>query len=33
MSIALIAPKKLSGSIDVPPSKSDTHRAIICAIG
>ena len=32
MSIALIAPKKLSGSIDVPPSKSDTHRAIICAL-
>lgn len=32
MSMALITPRKLSGTIDVPPSKSDTHRAIICAL-
>lgn len=32
MSMALITPQKLSGTIDVPPSKSDTHRAIICAL-
>lgn len=32
MATALITPRKLSGTIDVPPSKSDTHRAIICAL-
>lgn len=32
MSIALITPQKLSGTIDTPPSKSDTHRAIVCAL-
>ncbi len=32
MSTALITPHILSGSLDVPPSKSDTHRAIICAL-
>ena len=32
MSMALITPQKLSGIVDVPPSKSDTHRAIICAL-
>lgn len=32
MSIAVITPQKLSGVINVPPSKSDTHRAIICAL-
>ena len=26
-----ISPRKLSGNISVPPSKSDAHRAIICA--
>mgnify|MGYP001057312467 CR=1 FL=1 len=32
MSTALITPKKLSGTIVAPPSKSYTHRAIICAL-
>lgn len=32
MSMAIITPKKLSGTVEVPPSKSDTHRAIICAL-
>lgn len=32
MSIALITPQKLSGTIVAPPSKSYTHRAIICAL-
>lgn len=31
MSIALITPRRLSGTITAPPSKSDAHRAIICA--
>lgn len=32
MSTALITPHALSGTLDVPPSKSDAHRAIICAL-
>ncbi len=32
MSLAIITPRKLSGTITAPPSKSDTHRAIICAL-
>ncbi len=32
MSIAIITPRRLSGAIVAPPSKSDTHRAIICAL-
>ncbi len=32
MSTALITPRKLSGTIVAPPSKSYTHRAIICAL-
>ncbi len=32
MSVALITPHNLSGTINVPPSKSQTHRAIICAL-
>lgn len=31
MSTVTISPRKLSGSVIIPPSKSDTHRAIICA--
>ena len=31
MSIALITPNTLEGTMVVPPSKSDAHRAIICA--
>lgn len=31
MKSKIIAPKKLSGIVDVPPSKSIGHRAIICA--
>ena len=31
MSTIVISPQKLSGSIKIPPSKSDAHRAIICA--
>lgn len=31
MSTVIISPRKLSGSIRIPPSKSDAHRAIICA--
>lgn len=31
MSLAIISPKKLSGSVTAPPSKSELHRAIICA--
>lgn len=32
MSIAVITPHSLSGTITAPPSKSETHRAIICAL-
>lgn len=32
MSIAIIMPQRLSGTIVAPPSKSDAHRAIICAV-
>ena len=31
MCTAIITPKKLSGTITAPPSKSESHRAIICA--
>ena len=31
MSTAIITPKKLTGTITAPPSKSESHRAIICA--
>jgi len=31
MKVVEITPKKLSGRIEIPPSKSYTHRAIICA--
>ena len=31
MCTAIITPKKLSGTITAPPSKSELHRAIICA--
>lgn len=31
MSQAVITPQKLSGAITIPPSKSDVHRALICA--
>lgn len=31
MTMAAISPKKLSGTIKAPPSKSELHRAIICA--
>lgn len=32
MSTAVITPHNLSGTVTVPPSKSETHRAIICAL-
>lgn len=32
MCTAIITPKKLSGTITAPPSKSELHRAIICAV-
>ncbi len=32
MSVAIITPRRLSGTIAAPPSKSDAHRAIICAL-
>lgn len=32
MSVAIITPRKLSGTVAAPPSKSDAHRAIICAL-
>lgn len=32
MSVAIITPRGLSGAIAAPPSKSDAHRAIICAL-
>lgn len=32
MSTAVITPHSLSGTITAPPSKSETHRAIICAL-
>lgn len=31
MNTVIISPNKLSGTIKTPPSKSDSHRAIICA--
>ena len=31
MSEVIIKPSSLNGKITVPPSKSDVHRAIICA--
>lgn len=31
MNTVIISPQKLSGTIKAPPSKSDSHRAIICA--
>lgn len=31
MSLAIISPQKLSGTVKAPPSKSELHRAIICA--
>lgn len=31
MTMAIIYPKKLSGTVKIPPSKSELHRAIICA--
>ena len=32
MSIAIITPRRLSGTVAAPPSKNDAHRAIICAL-